>query len=90
MLTGGREDVQDATAHRYLSAPLDEVDSLVPQFHQSLHAGVEVDGRAYPDADRLYIRKPGGNGLQDGSYRGDQHIDRRQELIVRIWMGKTA
>jgi hypothetical protein len=67
---GGREDVDDPAAHGVLAAPLHHVGARVGGGLQRADEVVEVDAVADAQADRLEVRHPGDDRLQQ---RADGH-----------------
>ena len=82
VLGGGREDVDDAAAHRELAARGDHLDPRVGQLDEAHEQGVEVVGVADAQADRVERAQAGGDGLDEAARGGDQHAAGR-----RRWRG---
>lgn len=83
VLLGGREDVDDATAHRELSAPLDHVDAGVRRLGQAADHVLHGPGLARRQLDRLDVG-------QAGDLRLEQAADRRDDDLQRTVGGVGA
>ncbi len=77
---GGREDVEDAAAHRELTTAPDKVDALVGHLHQRGQQTVEVDLIALVQGDRVQIPQARGHRLD---HRADCRNDDAQRVISR-------
>ena len=82
MLGGRREKVEDAPAHRELTAPRDHVDPVVGEFDQPGRQAIEVELGADRQHDWLDIGQIGGHRLQQRSHRGDDDLQRRPQPVV--------
>ena len=84
MFGGRREDVEDAAAHRELTAPRDHVDPVVGKLDQPRRETLEVELGADGQYDRLDFGQIGGHRLQQRAHRGDDDLQRRpQPFVVR-------
>ena len=90
MLIGWREHVENATACGYLSASLDEIDTLVAQTHQSLNNFHRVALIINAQAHGLRITDADDDRLSDCADRGDDAIDRPDQRISGVGVSKTA
>ena len=84
MLLGGREDVEDAAAHRQLAAALDQVVALVAQLDEPRDQIVQRGLVARDEPDRLDIPDAGDDRLEEGADRGHHHVDRQGHGIGRV------
>ena len=89
VLGGGREDVEDAAAHRELAALADHVDAGVGQVDQPgdhvVEVGLGTDGQRH----RLDVGEVGRHRLQQRPRRGHDDPQRRAEALV-VGMGQPA
>ena len=76
MLLRRREDVENATAHRYLTPSLHKISALIAKTHQRCHD--DINGRfvSRTQDHRRDIGQPGHDWLLQGAHRGHQDVDR--------------
>ena len=85
MFGGGREDVEDAAAHRELSAAAHHVDPGVGEFDQACGKVVEAQLGSHPQCHRLDLGQVGGHRLQQRAHRRHHHRQRGPQVrIVRV------
>ena len=84
MLLGGREDVDDPTAHGELTAALDHVDAGVRRLREAAHHVVERPGVTRRELDRLDVGQAGHLRLEQAADRRDDHA---QRTVGRIGAG---
>jgi hypothetical protein len=83
VLLGGREDVEDAAAHREVATLLDQVGAGVPGGDKSGDdLGQLAPGVAGPQLDRLELTEPGHLGLQQGPHRRDHNRQRSAGRVI--------
>ena len=76
VLLGGREDVDDAAAHRELPAPLDHVDAGVRRLGEATDDVLQRAGVAGRQLDRLDVGQARDLRLEEAADRGDDHLQR--------------
>ncbi len=81
VLLGGREDVDDAAAHRELAALLDQVDAGVRRVGEPSYDVVEVGAVADGELDRLQVGQPLHLRLQHRADRRHHHVERAVALV---------
>ena len=89
MLGGGRKDVEDAAAHRELTAAADHIDPGVGELGQSGDEVVEVQFGADPQRDRFDLGQIGGHRLQQRTDRRHHHAERGAQMRV-VGAGQAA
>ena len=73
VLLGGREDVEDAAAHRELAAPLDEVGAGVGRRREGLDDLLERHVVAGLEGDGPEVAQALGDRLEHRAHRRDDH-----------------
>ena len=86
----GREDVDDATADRHLTAPLHQVRPHVADVDEPGQHLVQVAGVTFGHRDRLHVGQAADDRLEQGAHRSDQDGDRGRTGTGRIGVGKPA
>jgi hypothetical protein len=86
----GREDVEDAAAHRELPAALDEVGAGVGRGREVLDDPLEGDLVAGVERDRTQVAQPGDDGLEDRAHRGDDDRERAVGLVALVGVREPA
>jgi hypothetical protein len=86
----GREDVDDATAHRELPAPLDQVDPVIGGCRKSPYDVLEVCGLTLTQRHRLEVTETLHLWLQHGADRRDDHPNRSMAGRVVVGMNQPA
>ncbi len=87
---GGREDVDDAAAHRELAAVVDAVDALVARERERLRQPVDAGLEARPQLDRLRARPGRRQPLGQRSRRGTdepaarEHVERPRPFADEV------
>ena len=85
MLGGGREDIEDAAAHRELAALSDHVHPVVGQVDEPCDDGVELRLGTHAQRHRLDVGQIGRHRLQQRPRRRHHDPQRRSEaLVVRV------
>ena len=76
VVLGGREDVEDATAHGELAAALHEVGAGVGRGREVLDDLLQRGVVPGPEGDRRQLAETLDHGLQDRAHRRDDHVER--------------
>ena len=89
MLGGGREDIENAAAHRELAAPSDHVDPGVGQFGEARDEAVVFEFGADPKGHRVDLCEVWRHRLKQRAHRGHHHAKRRAQVCV-VGAGQAA
>ncbi len=89
VLLGGREDVEDAAAHRELPAALDEVGAGVGRAREALDDLLERGLVAGAQGDGAQLAQPLGDRLEHGPHRGDDDGRRTVPVVGGLRVGQA-
>ena len=90
MLLGGREDVEDAAAHRELAAALDEVGAGVGGGREVLDDPLERRLVTGVERDRAQVAQPRDDRLEDGAHRRDDDGERAVGVVAVVGVREPA
>ena len=90
VLLGGREDVEYASAHGELAAPLDQVSTHIGGSGERLDNVLERHLVADPEGDRHQVAQPLDQRLQQGTNRSHHNSQRTVCRVARFGMGEPA
>jgi hypothetical protein len=90
VLLGGREDVDDAAAHRHVTAALHQVGARVADLDQAGDHFVESGRLAWPQRHRRDVAEAADYRLQQAADRGDHHAERAGPGVGRVGVREPA